>query len=341
MRYLCLLMAFLLANPLHAVTLRDQAPKRYVVQRGDTLWTIASRYLQRPWEWKALWHANPQIQNPNRLYPGAILVLRYANHQPYLRVLSNGTVKLSPFARGATEDEAIPPVPLSDIRPFLSESLILDKDSLANAPYVVAFAGERMMGGQGDEVYVKCLHPSKKMPEGGTLSYAFFRPGGMVLDPLTKECLGYRASLMGYGELIRGGEPASVIITAITHGVQIRDRAMPNNHPEFDLFFEPQEPEVKVHGLVVDMPGGYTQGALGSVVVLNQGKDSGLKPGDVVGLYSKCRQIADPQDTGNFIKLPPERLGEAMVVRTFSRTAYALVVRSIRTITIGDGVQNP
>src|SRR3989338_6653180 len=98
MRYLWLLIALLLTNPTQALTLRDQAPKRYVVQRGDTLWTIASRYLKRPWEWKSLWHANPQIQNPNRLYPGAVLVLRFANNQPYLHVLSNGTVKLSPFA---------------------------------------------------------------------------------------------------------------------------------------------------------------------------------------------------------------------------------------------------
>ncbi len=160
MRYSLLIFCLLLSAVTNALSLKADSPKQYVVQRGDSLWSISSRYLKNPWEWQALWHANSDIKNPNQLYPGAVIALSYYQNKPYLKVLSNGTIKLSPNLRPTPTDEAVPPIPLGDIKPFLDESLILDEDVLSRAPYVVGLIGEHMLGGQGDEVYVKGLHPS-------------------------------------------------------------------------------------------------------------------------------------------------------------------------------------
>lgn len=70
-----------------------------------------------------------------------MLVLAYIGNKPYIKVLSNGTIKLSPNVRPLPLDEAVPAIPLSDIKPFLNESLILDQDVLNWAPYIVAFVG--------------------------------------------------------------------------------------------------------------------------------------------------------------------------------------------------------
>ncbi|HAT1596736.1 TPA: LysM peptidoglycan-binding domain-containing protein [Legionella pneumophila] len=345
MKYCLLIFCLIISSIAHALSLRPDSPSRYVVQPGDTLWSISSRYLNNPWEWKALWRANPQIQNPDRLYPGAVLALEYYQNIPYLRVLSNGTIKLSPNIRVTPQEDAVPPIPLGDIKPFLDESLILDVNVLSRAPYVVALMSERMLGGQGDEIYVRGLHPSKEMPQGGTIGYSIFRGGRNYFDPITHELLGYKAVLVGYGELVAGGEPATVLLTSINQGIKINDKVLINNHPEFELYFEPETPARQVRGYIIEMPdnmpAGNTQEAVGGVIIINLGETSGMKPGDVLAIYGKERIVNDPQNHLRPITLPQERLGEAMVFRVFTKASYALIVRSTRAIHLLDTVTNP
>lgn len=335
----------------YAFNLRPDAPSRYEVQRGDTLWGIANRYLTEPWQWKALWHANPQIKNPNHLYPGAIIELHYYKQKPYLRVLTNGTVKLSPYARVMPEENPVTTIPLSDLKPFLNGTLVLDHDSLKNAPFIVAFMTEHMLGGQGDEVYVKDLCPPHALPRGKTLSYGIYRRSGIYRDVNQNKgkFLGYKAVLVGYGELVRGGDPATILLTDIIQGVKLKDRVMPNNHPDFDLYFEPKTPDMPVQGSIIDVLGDFEQGAVGLVTVVNRGHDAGLQAGDVLAIYSRPRRAKNllyhysKKAPCQFpcVKLPPERIGEVLIFRTFTHTSIGLVVRSIRAIHLLDIVTSP
>ncbi len=74
--------------------------------------------------------------------------------------------------------------------------------------------------------------------------------------------LGYKAILIGYAELVRPGDPATVVLTDITEGVRLRDRVMPNTHPEFDLYFEPHAPKKRIKALIIDIPGDYSKAQL-------------------------------------------------------------------------------
>src|SRR6516162_7208260 len=51
----------------------------YVVQAGDSLWSIAQRFYGNPHMWADIYHANQsQIHDPNLIYPGQKLTIPHA-----------------------------------------------------------------------------------------------------------------------------------------------------------------------------------------------------------------------------------------------------------------------
>lgn len=318
-----------------AIHLRANAPKRYVVREGDTLWEIAGKFLDKPWEWKKIWHSNPQVKNPNRIYPGAVLAIRYQNGQPYLVMTRHGTYKLSPQARPQPSFHAIPTIPLGAIKPFLDGAQVMDDDQLSHAPYVVAYAEKHLLAGPGVEVFVKNLPPSKQK------RYAFFRPDGEYVDPITHEFLGYIARYIGHGDLIEGGNPAVIAVADITRGVRVKDRVLSSDHQDFEPSFEPQAPNKHIVGEVIDLFGGATQIGTSQVVVVNRGKREGLEPGDVLSIYQLSRTVADPIKPMEKVHLPGKRIGEVMVFRTFSKVSFGLVLRASEPVRRHYAVLNP
>ena len=49
------------------------AVESHVVEPGDTLWDITARVFGDPFLWPKVWSYNPEITNPNWIYPGDII----------------------------------------------------------------------------------------------------------------------------------------------------------------------------------------------------------------------------------------------------------------------------
>ena len=68
--------------------INDDAPKTYIVEKGDTLWDISSVFLKRPWLWPKIWRLNPEINNPHLIYPGDVINLVFDENGEPLLVLN-------------------------------------------------------------------------------------------------------------------------------------------------------------------------------------------------------------------------------------------------------------
>lgn len=84
--------------------LRPDHPDKHVVVEGDTLWDIASMFLEDPWLWPSIWEVNPQVENPHLIYPGDVIYLRFRDGQPSIVVVRPGEA-LPDFVDDSTSGE--------------------------------------------------------------------------------------------------------------------------------------------------------------------------------------------------------------------------------------------
>lgn len=321
------------------VQLRDGHPQNYTVVRGDTLWEISGKFLSQPWKWPEIWHANPQVQNPNLIYPGDVLSLTYVDGQPRIvlnRGESRGTIKLSPQVRSTPMAEAIPTIPLEKINSFLLSNRIVDSDSeFSQAPYIVAGNAERVVSGAGDRIYARGAFA------GGHEIYGLYRQGKTYSDPQTKEVLGINADEIGTGEVVaEEGDIATLVLSRTTQEVRMGDRLLPTEERAISSTFVPGSPSSEIDGLILDVPRGVTQVGQLDVVTLNKGRRDGLAEGNVLAVYKTGETVRD-RITGESVKIPDERSGLLMVFRVYDKLSYGLVLNATRSLAVLDKVRNP
>lgn len=319
------------------VELRDGHPQRYTVVKGDTLWDISARFLQRPWKWPQIWHVNPQVRNPHLIYPGDVLSLVYVDGQPRL-TLERGdrTVKLSPRVRATPLMEAVPPIPLEAINSFLLANRIVDSaEAFERAPYIVAGNAERVISGKDDRVYARGRFPNDEPV------YGIYRQGRTYVDPQTREVLGINADDIGTGVRIgEEGDITTLRLTRSTQEIRIADRLFSTEERALTSSFMPSEPLRTIDGLILDVPRGVTQIGLYDVVTLNKGRRDGLAEGNVLAIYKSGETVRD-RVTGEHVKIPDERAGLLMVFRTYDKLSYGLILQASRQMAVLDRVRNP
>lgn len=321
------------------VQLREGHPQSYTVVAGDTLWGISGKFLSQPWKWPQLWHANPQVHDPDLIYPGDTLNLIYVDGQPRIvvnRGESRGTIKLSPRVRTTPIADAIPTIPLGAINAFLLNNRIMDTpEQFEDAPYIVAGSGERVLSGAGDRIYARGTF------DPGRVSYGIFRKGKTYLDPQTNEPLGINADDIGSGEIVASeGDVATLQMQRSTQEVRLGDRLFVSEERAINSTFVPSEPQQPINGMIIDVPRGVTQIGEFDVVTLDRGRLDGLAEGNVLAIYKAGETVRD-RITGEQVKIPDERSGLLMVFRTYNRLSYAMVLHASRSLAVNDKVRNP
>lgn len=324
------------------LTVQKDAPDKYIVQKGDTLWGIAGKFLKDPWRWPEIWRLNKeQVRNPHRIWPGDVIVLDRTTKPPKLAKAVD-TIKLKPQVREESlPEQAIPAIPAKYIEPFLSRPLVIEKGGLDKAPRIVGSQRGTVYIGTGAVAYVSGLGDNKK-PD-----WEVFRPGGPLIDPDTGKTLGFEALYLGSARLERPGEPATIRIVSAMQEISQGDRLLPSG-PLVSNQYAPHPPSYTLSGRIIAVVGGLSNGEGGrnSIVSINRGSQQGLEMGHVLALLRTGASIPDPQselsrDSAPRIRLPDERYGLAFVFRVFKQVSYALVMESSLPVAPGDTVRNP
>jgi nucleoid-associated protein YgaU len=355
----------------NVLELAPGAPDSYTVQKGDTLWDIAAKFLKEPWRWPQIWRLNKdQIRNPHLIYPGE--VVRLDRSGPTLAIerapAEPGTppdVRPRIRAEGLAAD-AIPTIPLKAIEPFLAQPLVIERGGLDSAPKIVATQEGRYNVGAGSRAYVDGFGDTKQA------LWQVFRPGIALVDPDTDELLGYEAIYLGAARLTRTGQPATVQILSSTQEITTGDRLVVAAQPQV-FAYAPRAPEKPIRGRIMSIYGGVTDartdyyrrttvtghqealqrfgGETGNlaIVTINRGAKHGVEPGHVLAI-SRSSVIFNDRSVGPYymgeprtapFPLPEERYGLMMVFRVFENLSYALTLGVERPVAPGDFVTTP
>lgn len=354
---------------------RGEHPDTYVVVRGDTLWGIAGKFLQRPWLWPEIWQANPQIQNPHLIYPGDVVSLAYLNR-----------VAVDPGPR--QDAQPINAIPLSDVEAFLKDLRVVD--GFDHLPYVVGLEEDRLRATQGQVAYIRGL-PSAQPGQ----RYAVVRPtvrftrldrSGLCCDLFHKDDLDFRGrrtvdfqqywtnvvtpdkghELLGFelqrvnvGTITRGevgGIQASTLLLDET-GREVRagDRLIAVDAQPYDLQFFPHPPRQQTdYGVarVIGVSDMLSHGGPRDVIALSVGSRDGVDNGTVFSIWREGTNTVDRVQKGEYrdedtvffenkVRLPDEFAGHVMVFRTFEKMSYGLVMDSVKPTRIGYHLKHP
>lgn len=375
LRTTCVIALMTVATYATAQTMRGDHPDTYVVQRGDTLWDIAGKFLQRPWLWPEIWQANPQISNPHLIYPGDVISLAYLNR-----------VTATP---GPREDaRPIDAIPLSDIEAFLKDLRVVDQ--FEHLPYVVGLEEDRLRTTQGQVAYIRGL------PEATAgQRYAIVRPTvrythldrsalccdlfhkddldfrgkrtvdfqqywtNVVTPDKGQELLGYELQRVNVGTITRGEvggiQASTLLIDETGREVRIGDRLIPIDAQPYDLQFFPHPPAQQLEygrARVLAVADTLSHGGPRDVVVLSVGAREGVDNGTVFSIWREGTNTVDRVEKGpdrdadtvfyeNKVRLPDEFAGHVMVFRTFDKVSYGLVMSSVKPTRIGHHLKHP
>lgn len=351
--------------------LRADHPDTYTVKRGDTLWDISARFLDKPWLWPEIWRANPQVHNPHLIYPGDVLKLAYGGS-------GAGYLKLEPRVRESDLAPA-PPIPLHLIKPFLKDFRVIDAETLKNTPYVMAFEGSHMRGTPGEFAYARGIdaqpgqhlaivrpthafrvYDADDAEDRDVVAHKLDSNVAMFNGPWKEftsgdghwgkgDSLGVEVEVIGNARVQRGGDPTTLMIEDSSLEIRAGDRLLPIDDSPYDSTYYPHPPaSIPNKARVIAFADALHAAGRLQVVALSTGSAAGVDNGTTFSIFQPGERVHDDVASsysrstfGDKVQLPELFVGHVMVFRTFEHVSYGLIMDGIRPVKLGDTVRMP
>ncbi len=339
------------------LTLNSEAPKSYLVQKGDTLWDISGVFLKQPWLWPKLWRLNPEINNPHLIYPGDELHLFFDDNGLPMLVKGKLELKWSPKIRQQLKDQhPVSTLPLHVIAPFIRYDQVKTAQELDLLPYIIGNDEGYKSSLDGFKVYV-----NSDLEVGQ--SYGIYHKGSAIIDPETTEILSYNVKLVGTGKAIQRGDmnqkqPSTLYFESAIRELHSGAYVVPvNKEQQYPSVFTMRAGNT-AKGLIISAVTNLREFAKYDVVMINQGNEQNVQAGDVLTVSRQSPAVVETNDGPQKVSdssrwhrmlssntsdydMPTETIGQVMIFRVYDKVSMALILSAKKPLRVLDGVTAP
>ena len=316
-----------------------QAAETHVVQAGDTLWDLCSKYLNSPWYWPKIWSYNPQLTNPHWIYPGNELRF-YPSDENLPTQISSSREITTPDDELEVPDTLDPEELVTSVGSirvgrtapnsvWTSHVSFLTKEAHNRAGVIVNAESESFMLSDYDRAYIELKSPAKKGDQ-----YAIYRPVRQIEHPVTGEPFGYSVEIVGGLQVVdTNPKVATGLIAQAYRPIERGDYVGP--WPDtFATRIAPAPSSGEAKGYIVDTVGDVL-GPIGehTMVFIDRGRNHGVQRGNLFSVLDRGDGF-----TFEVEGLPNEAVGELMVVDVQDAGATAIVTFALRELGDGDKI---
>lgn len=316
MKTVCIIL-FIITSILFWTISHTEASEEYTIKKGDTLWGISGERLQDHFLWPKIWEANPQIKNPDLIYPGQTIIIP---RQEELKRLSLPVE--APIQQPMEEIPALKPEPVvKEEKPLLNKYLYISSgwlsDDFPSIGKIIASPSERTIFGNYDIVYLNINGETVKGDK-----FLIIRDIKRVIHPKTGNYLGHQIRVTGILEVteIRDNTPVAKITSAFEE-VQLNDGLI--RYEDVQLPIAPETIRTPdIEGYIVESRMNNRAISAGDIIYLDKGNNDGLLVGDIFDIFS-LKPLKTP-------------IGRIQVISSRPNTSTAIVLKSSKELSIGD-----
>jgi hypothetical protein len=309
-------------------------PELHVVQKGDTLWSLCSKYFSDPWRWPRLWAANPVITNPHWIFPGDVIRL------------GAGDAGSGPLALGPPGQSEAPRRGLTSVNRVAAESgnAILLRElgfvearDLEQAGTITGSREEKIILSTGDQAYLR--YP-KQTPLRAGERYSVFETDTAhpVVDSMTGKTYGYLVRIQGDLIVNQIAENDVARGTLVDTVVPIERGARVSPFVRQFKRIEQRASDVNLEARVIATFEPNILLGSGHFVVLNRGKRDGVQVGNRTFVirrgdgYRANLEKWEKHDPNS----PREVVGEILILDVRDDASVAWIARANKELKVGE-----
>lgn len=295
----------------------------YTIQKGDTLWDLSQEFSDSPWEWPELWHYNPELANPHRIYPGQKILLYKKEWEG----------KEKPEAV-IVEKEPLQEIEKFYMFPSIDKVGFIRKEAVSPSGTIFKSEDDIKMITNNKLIYI---HMESDTQVGDRFS--IYRTYNDTKDPETGKYLGVHHMFTGMVEIteVQSDFALGRIIKNYI-AIRVGDLLMPYRENPTKIIVT--ESNKNLTGKIIKTEYSEVVNLIGEsyIVFIDKGDADGVMPGQFYKIF--FQESAKPDPGMMFpVLLPPVEIGELMVLRTEKTTAAAVITDSKRSIEPGNKIR--